>query len=178
VLDAQYAANCGLVFSDDGKTVFCGMDCYWSATLDPKSIRIRIAHQNFKSRPLANEKAVREALVFRSQQRLQATTGDREINSGRRRLDASRLTEASQQHRTDVSKRMPWLAEPPGPCHEVGHDADFTTTAAAPTGMRRTIESATRPGDTQHAMYEHHAYFGGTFRRTVGIEPLRRYAWY
>ncbi|KAF6000494.1 hypothetical protein F1559_000400 [Cyanidiococcus yangmingshanensis] len=182
VLDARYAASHGPLLSDDGKNVFCGMDCYWSATLDPKSIRTRLVLEKRKPRPVVSGKTGQRAPPSPDAHPFCRQQGPR------RPLDAevvapeetkaaaaavARHPKLLQARRTDPSKQMPWLTQQHRPWKELGINNETPVTA----GMHRATERSPQAGDFQHAMYEHHAYFGGTFRRTVGIEPLRRYAW-
>jgi hypothetical protein len=195
VLDVKYAASNGPVLGDDGKTVFCSMDCYWSASLDPNCQRIRLVYERkgarpkilerrcgkpggtleagapcrpTRGRPPTDERGAPAALLHRRSDAI-------ECNAGASSPQLPPPSSSSSSPRVDVSKRLlqkqaQLLRIPQSTRTAEENDASLWD-------RLRCGNQCHQSGDVQHAMYEHHAYFGGTFRRTVGVEVLRRYAW-
>eukprot|EP00166_Cyanidium_caldarium_P005798 ctg_730.g295 len=124
-----FPSHGGPVLGDDGKSVYCGMDCYWSDALDPSAVRLRVAQGLQKPQLAAAPTAAKDLCA----------------------ADAA-------AHQRPVKAPSPeGAARPICATHKVVPKAETD----AFTGL--------------HAMYEHHAYFAGTFWRQVGLAPLQRY---
>ena len=123
-----FPSHSGPVLGDDGKSVYCGVNCYWSDALDPSAVRLRVAQGPQKPQLAAVPTAAKGPCAAKA---------------------------APRQRPAELSP------------------SEGTARAICATDKVPTAETDAFTG--MHAMYEHHAYFAGTFRRQVGLAPLQRY---